>query len=238
MTRRRPIFRTILVFACALVAVALLALWRRSRTNIDILAWTTQRLDPVAAAANLPPGWNPGPPFSAAFKTFSICSEDGVIRFSSDVYLQRPSSPTPIGVFGGAEATSDPAPPNVYPPYPFPAEPGALCHYGTMIYGSPQPFRFAWFGTTNIGAAVTFQSGIPAQDWTYQSRSFFIPIWAPAVVLLLPIVLLLVGHVRRRRRSRVGLCRRCGYDLRASPDRCPECGTVVLATSAVAHASS
>jgi len=53
----------------------------------------------------------------------------------------------------------------------------------------------------------------------------------PHWVLLPPLAILPVLWARRRRtdrhRTKGGLCLCCGYDVRASTERCPECGTPV-----------
>jgi hypothetical protein len=47
-----------------------------------------------------------------------------------------------------------------------------------------------------------------------------------ALLVLAVAAIPLVTKIKRQRRVRRGLCEACGYSLRASPDRCPECGAI------------
>jgi hypothetical protein len=67
----------------------------------------------------------------------------------------------------------------------------------------------------------------PAQRIATRVRMLVIPYWAVvAATAILPSTALL-RMMRRMTRRRRGLCRNCGYDLRASSERCPECGAIV-----------
>ena len=73
-------------------------------------------------------------------------------------------------------------------------------------------------------ASFTWWAG---QSWGMNRRYLFLPFWSvvlAAAVLPARWLLLPVRALRRQRRLDLGLCPRCGYDLRASHDRCPECG--------------
>ena len=89
------------------------------------------------------------------------------------------------------------------------------------------PFRFGYEVTQlNIGWRTTE----PAGTWTDRRLRF--PLWCP-LVLLLPLPVVRFGQWRaQRRRARQGHCPTCGYDLRATPDRCPECGAAPVVAQA------
>lgn len=68
----------------------------------------------------------------------------------------------------------------------------------------------------------------------YEMRVISFRCWFVAIAFAVFPLYRFAARQRRRRRiaiARQGRCINCGYDLRATPDRCPECGTVAKTKS-------
>jgi hypothetical protein len=90
-----------------------------------------------------------------------------------------------------------------------------------------------------IGLYAEWRTPSPSSAMPFSEKPLFdtitqiiLPHWVIAIPLAMLPALWLVLDIRRRMRAgRVmqGQCVHCGYDLRAIPDRCPECGTLIAA---------
>jgi len=74
--------------------------------------------------------------------------------------------------------------------------------------------------------------------WVVGSRAVVIPFWLPTVlslVLSIPVMVFARRSAVRAYRRRHGLCLGCGYDIRESKERCPECGYIIPAKQTTAE---
>ena len=114
---------------------------------------------------------------------------------------------------------------------------------------SPQPlfrwrldkygFRCAYFRRATVvvsklkacanidGLGFHYHHNIGQSALTEESFHFYIRYWfLLAVGSILPICWFCNVMWHKKLKPKIGMCETCGYDLRATPDRCPECGTI------------
>jgi hypothetical protein len=89
----------------------------------------------------------------------------------------------------------------------------------------PTGWDFVGYGSVGwrFGFAVGDQSHSFPDGSVRHQRELLFPVWLLLVVLAICPLFFAAKWLRKSRPP--GTCAKCGYDLRATPDRCPECGT-------------
>lgn len=100
----------------------------------------------------------------------------------------------------------------------------------------PYPFMNPAPPETSFGRRFGFEyssrpSGTPTKYGAGWNTSITLPFWFINAVLGLVVTAAGLRVARLFRASKAGKCPACGYDLRATPDQCPECGLLAPQSS-------
>jgi hypothetical protein len=106
----------------------------------------------------------------------------------------------------------------------------SFCHNDPAYL--PSEWRGSWDGTggEQLDHIAEYHGLGFGFAWKSELKFVYVPLWFVEIGLICCSALLVY---RSRRKTPAGVCLRCGYDLRATPDRCPECGTMPEKTGAV-----
>jgi hypothetical protein len=182
------------------LCVATVGLWVRSYWRSDAL---------VRVIHNADHRLSPGEQFIVRSK--GVCSARGHFgALSSNIVMEGPG----VSLFADASARYDR---NFRPGWRYDGDAPDGHISSAMMRGSR--FGFKIERSRQKQAAPPRLSSIASDD-----RIVMVPCWL--VVLVTGLLPVRFAYKVARAHAPPGLCRKCGYDLRATPDRCPECGTI------------
>ncbi len=93
----------------------------------------------------------------------------------------------------------------------------------------PESFRGGWLSWVRTKSRSFKVMGIESHyttDPSYKYVVLVVPYWSLTLISSLLPTIWLIRMGLRRRAGPQPRCDNCGYDLRATPECCPECGTV------------
>lgn len=114
------------------------------------------------------------------------------------------------------------------PSVPFIAAGWHLVHIGSFQRFPP----VRWWSTgyshdrSPVGLTAFDYGRVTPLNLIEEHWMFYAAFWEIVILTMVMPAIAIWYSVRRRRRRKLGCCVECGYDLRSTPDRCPECGTV------------
>ena len=238
---RRALHNTAVVVG-VLLAVSLCVLWRRSVTEMDTVSYVQRSGDRWAVdtiphavefwwsdigrvtstndATVIRPGWYavrsaygepavappPPPAANAARRPAPIVSTAAPMMGPTTLATSAPVAATPPDA--ELPAVSDLTVVSSY----------------TVVTSLPVPPTHRWAGFGFQWGTCPPVTCMP----DYRMRSVDVPFWFLVPASLLPAAERVAHAYRGRRRRRSRQCLTCGYDLRGSPGRCPECGTAAV----------